>query len=73
MEIAGDMHDCRLWAPAGFQIADGEMAEVLGIFIRPDLAMPKLSKQCGFTLWDGGTIGHGELLEVLPADESQDS
>lgn len=59
-------YDCRLLlVEYGTPIFPGETANELGmIFLYPEDVFPHLEKGVKFTLWEGKTIAHGEILRI---------
>ena len=59
--VDGEGFDCRFnLNDAGISL--GEWVEVELMFLSPDLALPKLSANTRFTLWEGRTVAEGIVL-----------
>ena len=59
-------YDCRMMVPEhGSAIALGEtISEVVIAFLYPDDVFPYLRPGVKFRLWEGKTIGYGEILRI---------
>jgi hypothetical protein len=62
----GEEHfSVRFFVPLEDGIAPGQ-AQRLGVqFLVPQAALPHFPVGVSFTLWEGRTIGHGQVLEIL--------
>lgn len=58
--------DCRLLVPEhGAEIMPGETVEELGmIFLSPDVIFSNIHSGVRFSLWEGGTVAHGEIIRI---------
>ena len=48
-------------------LSPGSVARVPIRFLCPHLIVPRLSVGSPFTLWEGGTIGEGTVIEISPS------
>jgi hypothetical protein len=63
-ELSKHGYDCRVLVPEhGAEITPGETVEKLGmIFLYPEDVFPFARPGTKFSLWEGKTIAHGEIL-----------
>jgi hypothetical protein len=63
ISINGEMFDVRFYLPShGIEL--GSTSTVQGAFLSPDLVRPLIHRGTRFTLWEGGTIGEGTVMEI---------
>ncbi len=62
--VAGELFDMRMDLSEVGPLRPGTSSEVPIRFLRPDLVMPLLHRGDTFTLWEGRTIGTGEVLQI---------
>jgi hypothetical protein len=65
-ELADSGYDCRLVVPdRDTTVAPGESADdIEALFLSPEVVLPHLRPGVRFTLWEGKTIGKGEVVSV---------
>lgn len=65
-ELAKHAYDCRLLVQEyGGPISPGDTVENIRIvFLSPDEVIPQLKVGTCFTLWEGKTIAHGEVVSI---------
>jgi hypothetical protein len=69
VEINGEYFDCRLMLESIGSLRPGQIAIVPIKFLRPDLVCPLLRISQDFRLWDGKTVGNGEVQEIVAQAE----
>jgi hypothetical protein len=62
--IDGEYFDCRLDFSDTGPVSPGTKARVPVTFLSPSLVIPRLRSGAAFTLWEGKTIGHGQVVEI---------
>ena len=63
--VDGEYFDCRLLFWETGPLSPGASARVPVVFLSPALVIPRIHPGKSFTLWEGKTIGHGTVVEVL--------
>jgi hypothetical protein len=65
-ELSTHAYDCRLLlSPALGRMAPGDIIEEVGIvFLSPEEVLSYVNVGTRFTLWEGRTIAHGEVLRL---------
>lgn len=65
-ELSNHGYDCRVLVPKhGAEITPGETVEQLEmIFLFPEDVFPFVRNGTRFSLWEGKTIAHGEILSL---------
>jgi len=64
LEIEDKYFDCRLDLSEAGPLSPGDTATAPISFLYPKLALPLLKVGSNFSLWEGGTIGHGIVVDV---------
>ena len=65
----GEFFDCRIDFTDVGPMSPGTRARVPVTFMSPNLVVPRLRPGSPFTIWEGKTVGHGTVIEIVRAAE----
>ena len=65
MRICGDLHDFRTLISKDTTYTLGDTYDLYVKFLYPELVLSKLCEGLEIELWEGKTIAHGIVLEIM--------